>query len=98
VGTDLAAFRILQESLTNVIRHAGATMVNVAVRYAPHELSLEVIDDGTGSPNGHGRGAGSGIAGMRERANALGGELSAGRCLGGGFRVCARLPVGGDAG
>jgi signal transduction histidine kinase len=92
VGVDLAAYRILQESLTNVVRHAGASSVTVAVTYGPHELTVEVVDDGrSGSSNGNG----SGIAGMRERAIALGGELDAGRRLGGGFRVHALLPLPG---
>jgi len=91
--TDLAAYRILQESLTNVVRHADATTVYVSVGYGTRELTLEVVDDGSG------RGAvgdgGSGIAGMRERASALGGELSTGRTFSGGFRVRARLPLDG---
>ena len=92
VGIDLAAYRILQESLTNVVRHAGASAVSVAVSYGAHELTVEVLDDGrSGSSNGNG----SGIAGMRERAVALGGELDAGRRLAGGFRVRARLPLPG---
>ncbi len=93
VGTDLAAYRILQESLTNVVRHAGATAVTVTVGYRLRELTLEVADDGRTEANGHGPGSGSGIAGMRERAEALGGELDTGRRLGYGFRVLARLPL-----
>jgi signal transduction histidine kinase len=92
-GTDLAAFRILQESLTNVVRHADATTVHVSVSYGPRELTLEVTDDGSG--RGAARDGGSGIAGMRERAAALGGELSTGRGFAGGFRVRARLPLDG---
>ncbi len=94
VGVDLAAYRILQESLTNVVRHAGASSVTVEVTYGAQELTVEVVDDGkSGSSNG----SGSGIAGMRERAIALGGELDAGRRLGGGFRVHAVLPLPGSA-
>jgi signal transduction histidine kinase len=91
-GTDLAAYRILQESLTNVVRHADATTVTVAVGYLADQLTLEIVDDGrpSGAPSGLG---GSGIAGMRERAEALGGELHADRMLTGGFRVRARLPL-----
>ncbi len=93
VGTDLAAYRILQESLTNVVRHAGATTVTVRLAYGPRELTVEVVDNGQ-APAGNGsRNGGSGIAGMRERATALGGELEAGRRLGDGFRVLARLPL-----
>lgn len=92
-GTDLAAYRILQESLTNVVRHANATTVHVSVGYGPRDLTLEVVDDG--SAHGAGGDGGSGIAGMRERATALGGELSTGRAFTGGFRVRARLPLDG---
>jgi signal transduction histidine kinase len=92
-GTDLAAYRILQESLTNVVRHAKATTVHVSVGYGPRALVLEVVDDGSG--RGTGGDGGSGIAGMRERATALGGELSTGRAFTGGFRVRARLPLDG---
>lgn len=92
-GTDLAAYRILQESLTNVVRHADASMVQVNVGYSPRELTLEVVDDG--SARGTTSNGGSGIAGMRERAVALGGELSTGRAFTGGFRVRARLPLDG---
>jgi len=92
-GTDLAAFRILQESLTNVVRHAEATAVMVTIGYGAHQLTVEVADDGHPVKPSSG-GGGSGIAGMRERATALGGELHAGRSLSGGFRVQATLPVG----
>ncbi len=89
-----SSYRILQESLTNVVRHAGASSVTVEVTHGAQELTVEVVDDGkSGSSNG----SGSGIAGMRERAIALGGELDAGRRLGGGFRVRARLPLPGGA-
>jgi signal transduction histidine kinase len=95
----LAAYRIIQESLTNVTRHAGRARVTVRVTYTDAEVRLEIDDDGTvaagGAPSGTGRatGTGSGIAGMRERASALGGDLSAGFRSGGGFAVSARLPV-----
>jgi signal transduction histidine kinase len=91
-GTDLAAYRILQESLTNVVRHADAATVTVTVGYLVDQLTLEVADDGR--PSGVAPvGGGSGIAGMRERAEALGGELHADRMFMGGFRVRARLPL-----
>jgi signal transduction histidine kinase len=92
---DLAAFRIVQESLTNVVRHAAATTARVALTYGPQELTLEVLDDGHGSVASDRDGSGSGIAGMRERAAALGGELTADPQPGGGFRVRARLPLRG---
>jgi signal transduction histidine kinase len=93
-GLDLAAYRIVQEALTNVARHAGARTATVRVTYGAAELTVEVDDDGRGRagaapPDG----TGSGIAGMRERAAALGGELHAGPRPGGGFRVRARLPL-----
>ncbi|TDD82780.1 sensor histidine kinase [Actinomadura darangshiensis] len=97
-GTDLAAFRIVQESLTNVTRHAGPGPVTARVRiaYGEHEIAVEVEDDGRGVSLLDDRPAGSGIRGMRERAAALGGAFDAGPRPGGGFRVRARLPL--DAG
>jgi signal transduction histidine kinase len=91
-AVDLAAFRIVQEALTNVVRHAGATQVTVRIECRTDEVLLEVIDDGCGpaTPTAHG---GDGIAGMRERAVAQGGTLEAGRAPSGGFRVQARLPT-----
>src|SRR6266700_3983978 len=88
----LAAYRIVQESLTNVARHAGRARVTVRVTYDDAEVHVEIDDDGA-APSGGGTaiGTGSGITGMRERAAALGGELSAGFRHGGGFRVSARL-------
>ncbi|MGI5168731.1 sensor histidine kinase [Spirillospora sp. CA-253888] len=104
---DLAAYRILQESITNVVRHAGSGTVRVLVDYGATALGLEVEDDGAPDGSGapgrtdvpHGDGGatatgGSGITGMRERARALGGALDAGPRPGGGFRVRARLPYG----
>jgi signal transduction histidine kinase len=95
-GTDLAAFRIVQESLTNVTRHAGPASATVVVRYGPDDLTVQVDDDGRGPAAA--TGSGNGIRGMRERVAALGGELTTGPRPGGGFRVQARLPLdeGGD--
>lgn len=95
-AADLAAYRIIQESLTNVARHAGPARATVRLRYDEHGLDIEVLDDGHGAPgNGHAPpGSGSGIAGMRERAAALGGRLDAGPRPGGGFAVTAHLPLG----
>jgi signal transduction histidine kinase len=90
---DLAAYRIVQEALTNVARHAAAATAVVRIGYQDEDVCVQVDDDGTGGPGGPAKG-GSGIRGMRERARALGGELSAGARPEGGFRVLARLPLG----
>jgi signal transduction histidine kinase len=92
-GLDLSAYRIVQEALTNVVRHAGPATARVAVRYSPGQVALEVVDDGRG-PGAEDRG-GHGLAGMRERAALYGGTLEAGPVPGGGFRVAATLPVEG---
>jgi signal transduction histidine kinase len=87
---DLSAFRIIQEAVTNVVRHAGTGRCQVAINRQDGELSIEVTDSGRG---GDPSGTGYGITGMRERAALLGGDLSAGSSPGGGFRVAARLPL-----
>ena len=93
-AVQLATYRIIQESLTNVVRHAGPARVTVRVTYEEADMLVEIDDDGTAPVNGDATiETGSGITGMRERATALGGELSAGFRRGGGFRVAARLPV-----
>src|SRR5215218_267064 len=93
-GTDLAAYRIVQESLTNVTRHAGPATATVLVRYGPVDLTVQVDDDGRGpAAADNGAAGGNGIRGMRERVAALGGELTTGPRPGGGFRVQARLPL-----
>jgi signal transduction histidine kinase len=88
-GIDLCAYRIVQEALTNSLKHAGPARASVAVRYAPRTLELEVRDTGAGAPAG---GGGHGLVGMRERVALYGGELEAGPCDG-GFGVRARLPL-----
>ena len=96
-AVDRAAYRIAQEALTNALRHAGPASATVTVRYEPDRLLVEVLDDGRGPDPRHGEpepGGGHGIAGMHERALALGGELDAGSDPRGGFRVRASLPVG----
>ncbi|WP_154814272.1 sensor histidine kinase [Actinophytocola xinjiangensis] len=103
-GVDLAAYRIVQEALTNVTRHAGAGRVVVRISYTDEEVSVQVDDNGSGGTGTNGVRPGNGIAGngiqgngiqgMRERARALGGTLVAGARDGGGFRVLARLPLG----
>ena len=90
-GVDLSAYRIVQEALTNTLRHSGASRAEVTIRAGSDVLELEILDDGRGGSVGEG--AGRGIAGMRERAAMLGGTLEAGPVPGGGFRVHARLPL-----
>jgi signal transduction histidine kinase len=94
---DHAAYRILQESLTNVLRHAGPdAQVCVVLQYADGALAIRVTDDGTGPPGGAGQAgedASHGLTGMAERAAAVGGEFHAGAGPAGGFEVVARLPV-----
>ncbi|MEA2592233.1 MAG: hypothetical protein QOD62_2064 [Actinomycetota bacterium] len=92
-SVDLAAYRIAQEALTNVIRHAHAMAVRVHVVYGSDELQIRIEDDG-GGPQAEGEESwGNGLSGMRERAAALGGKLEAGPRAGGGFTVLARLPL-----
>ena len=87
---DLSAFRIIQEAVTNVVRHAGTSQCQVSIDQQDGQLSIEVTDSGRG---GAVAGTGYGITGMRERATLLGGDFSAGPRPGGGFRVATRLPL-----
>jgi signal transduction histidine kinase len=96
-GTDLAAYRIIQESLTNVARHARAHEVAISIDYGAREVTITVDDDGDGLPPGNALRAGNGLTGMRERASTAGGQLEAGPRPEGGFRVRARLPMGTSA-
>ena len=89
---DLSAYRIVQEALTNTLRHAHATHAAVRVRYSPEAIEVEVADDGVG-PNG-GAGHGRGLIGMRERVGLFGGDLHTGAGPDGGFAVRARIPLG----
>lgn len=93
LGVDVAAYRIVQEALTNVVRHAHATRARVRLDYQPGRLIVSVDDNGRGS--GSTENGGSGIVGMRERAEALGGELRIGSSPQGGFSVKATLPTEG---
>jgi signal transduction histidine kinase len=99
-GVDAAAQRIVQESLTNTYRHAGPTSATVTLGYLPDELRVQIDDEGRGEA-GPSVGSGSGVTGMRQRAEALGGTFDAGPKPGGGFRVVATFPAssseGGDA-
>ena len=93
-GLDLAAYRVIQEGLTNAIKHAGGARARVVVLYAPTVLELEVSDDGVGpAPPAQESGSGHGLIGMRERLRLYGGELHSGRRRGGGFAVSARIPL-----
>jgi signal transduction histidine kinase len=93
---DQAAYRIIQEALTNVTRHAGQASACVHLGYGPAALTVQVDDDGTGA-SAQPAAPGLGLIGMRERVTALGGELHAGPRAGGGFRVRAELPLPGPA-
>jgi len=93
-GVDAAAFRVVQESLTNVTRHAGRASATVRIVYGDDDVTVEIEDDGRGSPSEPSAGSGTGIAGMRERIATLGGDLEAGPRPEGGFRVSARIPLG----
>jgi signal transduction histidine kinase len=92
VGIELSAYRIVQEALTNVLKHAGDSHATVRVRYSPDSLELEISDDGRGRSNANISG-GHGLVGMRERVALYGGQFSAGRRPNGGFAVRVLLPV-----
>ncbi|MEY2590176.1 MAG: hypothetical protein QOJ67_2160 [Acidimicrobiaceae bacterium] len=94
-GIDLSAYRVVQEALTNALKHAGPASAHVVLRFEANELQIEVTDDGRGAasvPNGDGH-SGHGLVGMRERVELFGGELRAGPQPGGGYRVMARFPL-----
>ena len=90
-GVDLAAYRIVQEALTNALKHSRGTQARVVVRYAARAVELEVVDDG--APVAAAGEGGHGLAGMRERVALYGGELEAGAAAAGGWTLRARLPV-----
>jgi signal transduction histidine kinase len=90
-GVDLTAYRLVQEGLTNAIKHARASRADVTVRYGDGQVEIAVLDDGSG--DGGGESGGHGLVGMRERVSVYGGELDAGPQPGGGFRLRAKLPV-----
>jgi signal transduction histidine kinase len=98
-GVDLSAYRIVQEALTNVVKHAGPARAQVVVGYRDHDVTVEVTDDGrgVGASTGDGQAmVGHGLIGMRERVAAFGGDLEVGPRPDGGFRVAARLPLAAD--
>ncbi|MGH2967682.1 MAG: sensor histidine kinase [Solirubrobacteraceae bacterium] len=92
-GVDLSAYRIVQEALTNALKHAGPARARVVVRYRTAELELEIADDGRGTAETNASGSGHGLAGMRERAALFGGHVEGAKQPGGGFTVRATLPL-----
>jgi signal transduction histidine kinase len=90
---DLSAYRIVQEGLTNALKHARASEAEVVIRYGEDELGIEVRDDGAGDSAAEG--SGHGLVGIRERVKIYGGEMSAATANGGGFVLSTRLPLGG---
>ena len=94
-SVDLSAFRIVQEALSNTLKHAGPARASVTLRYGERDVELDVSDDGRGVPRAAvaGEGPGTGLLGMRERVAMLGGEMEAGYRKDGGFGVRAKLPL-----
>jgi signal transduction histidine kinase len=90
---DLSAYRIVQEGLTNALKHADATRADVILKYGPRELQIDVRDNGHGAVPGDG--LGHGLVGVRERVRIYGGEMTAGSANG-GFLLSARLPLEGQ--
>jgi signal transduction histidine kinase len=90
---ELAAYRVVQEALTNTLKHAGASKARVTIRYRASELAVEVVDDGPGPPIGLLTGSGHGLVGMRERVALVRGSMDARPAPGGGFAVSARFPL-----
>jgi signal transduction histidine kinase len=92
VGIELSAYRIVQEALTNALKHAGDAHATVRVRYGADSLELEIVDDGAGAQVSVG-GGGHGLVGMGERVALYGGRFDAGRRASGGFAVRVLLPI-----
>jgi signal transduction histidine kinase len=92
-AVDLSAYRIVQEALTNSLKHASAKRASVEIRFGPDDVAVAVRDDGIGAAAANG-GGGHGLVGMRERVAVFGGDLDAGPAPGGGYAVWARLPTG----
>ncbi len=90
-GVDLSAYRIVQEALTNALKHAHASQADVTIHYRPDEVQIDVRDDGHGAVTSNG--AGHGLIGIRERVKLYGGEMTAGTANGGGFLLSTRLPL-----
>jgi signal transduction histidine kinase len=96
-AVDVSVYRIVQEALTNVLKHAGPARAEVTIACEQDTVTIEVTDNGTGPPGNRSPGDGHGLAGMRERAAVFGGELAAGPRPGGGYAVRARLPLVGSS-
>jgi signal transduction histidine kinase len=94
--TAIAIYRVVQESLANTLKHAGASKAEVTIGYQPRSITVEITDNGRSTPRGAEVTEGHGLAGMRERVSALGGALTAGLLPGGGFAVRADIPVAGS--
>src|SRR5439155_26735195 len=90
-GVDVSAYRIVQEGLTNALKHAGPAQARVLIHRSGDDLAIEVADTGAGGANG--RGSGHGLVGMRERVAVYGGRLEAGRQPDGGYALRAHLPL-----
>ncbi len=93
LGVDLTAYRVVQEALTNALKHGGGARARVTLRFDDHALEVEVSDDGRGPPPDGSRTQGHGLIGMRERVALFGGTLETGERPGGGFVVRARIPL-----
>ena len=92
-GAELGVYRVVQEALTNAVKHAGGATTEVRLAWGEDALELSVADRGDGGPSPQLAGAGHGLIGMRERLRVHGGEVEAGPRPGGGFEVAARLPL-----
>jgi signal transduction histidine kinase len=95
-GVDLAAYRVVQEALTNVLKHGGSAPTEVRVLYRADAVEVQITDRGDGALKTRLGGSGQGLLGMRERVRMYGGDLKAGRRRGGGFEVHVRLPLEGE--
>jgi signal transduction histidine kinase len=92
-GAESAVYRVVQEALTNAIKHAGGAATHVELTWGPDALELRIADDGDGGPSPQLAGAGHGLIGMNERIRLHGGDVEAGPRVGGGFQVVARVPL-----
>lgn len=93
-GVEVSVYRVVEEALTNALKHSSPTHVWVTLAFRESGLELEIVDDGVRQSDHGDATGGQGIVGMRERVALLGGELETGRRAGGGFRVAARVPIG----